>query len=164
MHGRKTVEMSDCARVAERFHQALLHDPWHGDSVRKILNGITAEQAAAHPIAGAHSVWEIVHHMTAWIRITEAALGGAPMPQNIMNTERDWPPVENGSEEAWSGAEDDLYYATERLVEAMRAFPDKRLFETVPGREYTFCELLHGITEHSIYHSGQIVMLKKTSP
>jgi uncharacterized damage-inducible protein DinB len=155
--------MSASARIAQRFHEALLHEPWHGDSVRKILSGITAAQAEAHPIARAHSIWEIVHHMTAWIRITEATLGGAPMPKNVVNTPVDWPPVEDSSEEAWHGAEDDLYYATERLVEAMRAFPDKRLPETVPGRDYKFYELLHGITEHSIYHSGQIAMLKKCS-
>ena len=155
------AEKSASERIADRFHEALLHDPWHGDSVRKILGGISAEQAAAHPIPDAHSVWEIVHHMTAWIRITEATLGGAAMPQNVINTEIDWPPVSNGSEEGWVGATDDLYYATERLVEAMRGFPDKRLMETVPGREYKFVELLHGITEHSIYHSGQIAMLKK---
>ena len=163
MHGQKTVQLSASARIAKRFHEALLHDPWHGDSVRKILSGITAAQAAAHPIEGAHSIWELVHHMTAWIRIADAALKGKPMPQNVLNTPVDWPPVEDGSEEAWHGAEDDLYYATERLVEAMEEFPDKRLFDVVPGRDYKFYELLHGITEHSIYHSGQIAMLKKAA-
>jgi hypothetical protein len=31
-----------------------------------LLAGVSPEEAAAHPIAGAHSIGELVLHMTAW--------------------------------------------------------------------------------------------------
>ena len=38
---------------------------------------------------------------------------------------------------------------------------DARLQDTVPGRQYDFYYLFHGIVQHSLYHGGQIAMLKK---
>ncbi len=47
------------------------------------------------------------------------------------------------------------------LAAAVEKFGDERLGETVPGRNYAFYNLFHGIVQHSIYHGGQIAILKK---
>ena len=41
-------------------------EAWHGPSLHEALDGCTADEARAHPVAGAHSVWELVRHVTAW--------------------------------------------------------------------------------------------------
>jgi uncharacterized damage-inducible protein DinB len=38
---------------------------------------------------------------------------------------------------------------------------DDQLDATVVGHEYTVREMLHGVVEHSVYHGGQIALLKK---
>jgi hypothetical protein len=38
---------------------------------------------------------------------------------------------------------------------------DSYLTEIVPGRDYDFYTLIHGIIHHDIYHSGQVSMIKK---
>jgi len=38
--------------------------------------------------------------------------------------------------------------------------PDDRLSDTVPGRDYPFHFLLHGVVQHSLHHAGQMAMLK----
>src|SRR5580692_8893373 len=53
-------------RIADQLRRAFDGDAWHGDSVLQILNGVDAKTAAAHPIAGAHSIWELVLHIAAW--------------------------------------------------------------------------------------------------
>jgi hypothetical protein len=45
---------------------------------------------------------------------------------------------------------------------AVEAFSDARLQHTVPGRDYDFYHLYHGIVQHSLYHGGQIALLKKS--
>src|SRR5882672_7872565 len=40
-------------------------DAWHGPSLKEILSGVTAERAAAKPLANAHSIWEITSHIAA---------------------------------------------------------------------------------------------------
>lgn len=43
----------------------------------------------------------------------------------------------------------------------METMNDARLDEGIPKSEYTFYTMLHGVIHHDIYHSGQIVLLKK---
>ena len=47
------------------------------------------------------------------------------------------------------------------VIQAIEKFGDERLQETVPGRKYDYYYLFHGIVQHSLYHGGQIALLKK---
>jgi uncharacterized damage-inducible protein DinB len=47
----------------------------------------------------------------------------------------------------------------DRLEEKIRNFPLEDLAKQVPGRDYPYETLLHGIVQHAIYHSGQIAMV-----
>ncbi len=47
------------------------------------------------------------------------------------------------------------------LADAIKLFSEDDLEKTVPGREFPWFIVLHGIVHHSLYHSGQIAMLKK---
>ena len=40
---------------------------------------------------------------------------------------------------------------------------DEELDQKVPGREFTFYVLLHGVVHHNLYHAGQIAILKKAA-
>ena len=41
----------------------------------EVLEGVSAEAAAAHPVAGAHSIWELVLHLTGTYRLGLAPAG-----------------------------------------------------------------------------------------
>ena len=47
------------------------------------------------------------------------------------------------------------------LGNALETFGDAGLHEKVPGRNYNFYFLFHGVVQHSLYHAGQIALLKK---
>lgn len=134
---------------------------WHGPSISENLAGITAAQAESHPIPGAHSIWEIVHHITAWEREVVQFLAGKP--HATMEGEDDWPAVKDTSETAWEQAAADLRAAHTALADAIRRFSEDDLEKTVPGREFPWAVVLHGIIHHGVYHSGQIAMLKKAA-
>ena len=59
----------DVEFLADQIRRAFRGESWHGPSVLEVLAGVSAEDAAAHPIAGAHSIWEIVLHIRAWERV-----------------------------------------------------------------------------------------------
>jgi len=63
--------------------------------------GVGLHDAAAHPIAGAHSIWELVLHVTAWTRVVACRLAGenADKPE-----EGDFPEVLEATAEAWDAA------------------------------------------------------------
>jgi hypothetical protein len=176
--------MKEVRRVAELIASVDHGDPWHGSSTRGVLEGVTARDAAERPIPNAHTIWEIVLHMTAWTReVRRRAIGGAPgMPE-----EGDWPeapgtsgpagsdgaaqrqgPTPVPNEGAWASCIADLAAAHAALVAALEGFPGAKLDETVglrrdlaTGTGTTYGAMLYGIALHDAYHSGQIALLKK---
>jgi uncharacterized damage-inducible protein DinB len=153
--------MSESARLADQIRRAFEGDAWHGDSILEILSAVDAKTAAAHPIKNAHSIWELVLHITAWygavLRRSEGLAADLSDKQNF-------PPVTDSSEAAWRKAVEQLKTTYGQLVKAVAAFPDSRLQEQVPGKRekyHTFFYNFSGIVQHELYHAGQIALLKK---
>lgn len=82
------------------------------------------------------------------------------MPK-LYGTEKDWPAPTADSAEAWFDSQDKLFEDAEKLAQAIEKFEDAKLRDTVPGRSYDFYYLFQGIVQHSLYHGGQIAILKK---
>jgi hypothetical protein len=154
---------TECRRIADQLRRAFAGDPWHGPALRDLLNGVTAEQANARPVRGAHSIWELGLHIELWARVALETVQGAPLPR-LYGTEKDWPAVADASNAAWTEAVATLFSTAESLAQAIEGLTDARLQETVPGRKYDFYYLLHGVVQHSLYHGGQIALLKKALP
>jgi hypothetical protein len=150
----------ESSRIADQLRRAFAGDPWHGDPIRKLLIGISAEQALARPLREGHCIWELVLHIELYVRIAYEATKGTPMPK-LYGTGQDWTVVNRGDATGWADARDRLIQSEERLAAAIEEFPDARLPDTVPGRAYDFYYLFHGIVQHSLYHGGQIAMLKR---
>ena len=153
--------MSEAARIADQLRRAFDGEAWHGDSVFEILNGVTAAQAAAHPIKNAHSVWELVLHIAAWDGAVLRRMGGVAVS---LSDAENFPAVKNASDAAWREALAQVRRVHEDLVKTVAALPDSQLDEVVPGKEgayYTFYYMLHGVVQHELYHAGQIALLKK---
>jgi uncharacterized damage-inducible protein DinB len=152
-------------RLLDELRRAWDGDPWHGDPVRRVLEGITADQAAARPLPHAHGVWELVLHMTSWTREVARRLRDrvAREPED-----GDWPAPGTGEGE-WNAALDALARAHAALVEAVAAFPPALLDQTVGeerdrplGAGVSYAVMLHGLAQHHAYHAGQIALLRKS--
>jgi uncharacterized damage-inducible protein DinB len=157
--------MSEIDRILDQLHREHEGDPWHGSPLRGLLSGIRAEVAAAQPIRGVHSVWEIVLHITAWKNEVRRRLSGAPAGEP---EEGDWPEVPAPTAEAWEAAMARLEDAHRALVAAVRELPEAKLFEPTndprnreTGSGVSYYVLLHGIVQHDVYHAGQIALVRK---
>lgn len=156
---------SEVERIGDELQRALEGDPWHGDSASAILRGVTAQMAAARPPGGAHSIREIVRHMTAWTNEVAHRLEGYPPgePQ-----EGDWPAAAGTSEDDWRRDVAALAGANRRLIEKVRTLDERALHAPPEGRRdresgsgMTHYLTLHGLSQHHAYHAGQIAILKK---
>jgi uncharacterized damage-inducible protein DinB len=145
--------------LANLIKRAVTGPAWHGPSLDQVLDGVTAPQAAAHPIAGAHSIWELVLHAAAWAEISRDRLRGERIADP--SPEEDWPPVTATADDAWRAAVGRLRDAYRALAFDVRQLDDESLHEIMPGLEYSRWVLLHGVVEHGLYHAGQIALLKK---
>lgn len=154
---------SEVERIAQQIKSAIEGRAWHGSSLLEQLAGVTAEQAASKPLGGAHSVWELVLHVEAWLKYVARALEGESMPPWEIALEDDWPPVTDTSAAAWRAAVQSIGDVGGRIREALRKFGDDDLERIVKGREYTFYFMLHGVIQHCAYHSGQMALVKKAA-
>ncbi len=153
---------TECNRIAYQLASAINGEAWYGDSVRRILEGVSTEEALARPVPNAHSIWELLVHVEAWCNFAFGAMQGTAIPPwPAMPKELDWPPVSDTSEMAWKAAVSSFFDNHLRLVEAIKVFRDELLESPVPGRTYNFYRLFQSATQHAIYHAGQIALLKK---
>jgi uncharacterized damage-inducible protein DinB len=154
--------MSEVERIRNQFERAFNGDAWHGPSVLTILDGVTAAQAAAHPIPGAHSIWELTLHIAAWDDACRRRLEGDPAQ---LSDDEDWRPITDTSEPAWERTKEELFDTHNRLLRAIAAIDDSRLDQPIiTGSDIPFSSVyvtLHGGVQHNLYHAGQIAMLKK---
>lgn len=157
--------MSHAELLTDTFDRLLVGDPWHGDSVARVLEGITAETAARHPVTGAHSIWELVLHMTGWTREVLARLDGADAGDPAGG---DWPAVVDGSEAAWQRDTRALFDSHAALAARAAMLADAALERPVTdhrdraaGTGLSKLLTLHGLAHHTVYHAGQIAVLKR---
>ena len=155
--------MNSIQRLQESLRNAYDGKNWYGPTLKDILNDVDAETAAKDPIAGYPSIWRIVHHITGWIREVQRGLSGESL---VDPSEWDWKEVDDSSEAAWQQSLGDLDQAHQNLLAALDGFSEDRLDEPVmlgedlPGG-FTHSTMLTGILEHNVYHSAQIVVLRK---
>src|SRR5215212_4376593 len=90
---------TELSRLEEQLRRALEGEAWHDPSVLEALEGVSAEQAAAHPIAGAHSIRGLVLHLCGTSDLVLRRLGGDG--RQLAESE-DWPSVPEPSAENWS--------------------------------------------------------------
>jgi uncharacterized damage-inducible protein DinB len=153
---------NECSRMADQLRRAFEGNAWHGPAVNELLAGLTAVQAVAHPIGSAHSIWELLLHIEAWEHVAIGAINGTAMP-NPMPDEQNFPKVNAADESAFAAAKKSVFATNEKLASAIEKFDPARLEDTVPGRSYDFYHLFHGMTQHALYHAGQIALLKKAA-
>lgn len=153
--------MDEVIRIRDQLDRGLRGEAWHGPALMEILAGVDARTAAERPIRGAHSIWEIVLHLTASVDLVVARLRGEPKD---LTPEEDWPAqpdITNG--DAWRDIVAELERAHSRLFAAIEDLDEGRLDEAiVPGFSGTYLQL-HGTVQHDLYHAGQIVMLAKAA-
>jgi uncharacterized damage-inducible protein DinB len=154
--------LSELASDLRRIYEG---NAWHGPAVLDALDGVTAEQAARRPLADAHSIYEVTHHIAAWMgEVTSRVRGNKPG----MPADGDFPSLKTVVDDAaWSDVRALLRRRQAELIEVVSSFDETRLDEPVDPKNrgvdgpVTYRALLSGLAQHSAYHAGQIVVLKK---
>jgi uncharacterized damage-inducible protein DinB len=146
---------TESQRIADQLRRSLTGPAWHGPGVLDAIGDVTADEAAARPLPFAHSIAEIVVHLSAWVLAAHRALDTAVV---AVDDAADWP-----APGAWDDAVQALRDHVAQLAARVEAIPDDELRAKVRSGEtvYSRYVLLHGVAQHNIYHAGQLSLLKK---
>ncbi len=151
--------------LAEELQKAYNGDAWHGSPVWSLVQMANHEKVFTHPIPNAHSIAELVLHLSAWTEEVIDRIEGQAAKEPIKG---DWPSPLLKTEEEWLDIVADFKSANEQLVEKISrltaddwndAVKDQR--NPALGTGVNFAQLINGIIQHHAYHAGQIALLLK---
>lgn len=152
--------MTEVGRIVDQLDRAVAGGAWHGPAAVEILEGVTAAQATARPFNDAHSIWELALHIAAWVRAGRRRLEG---DRAQLADAEDWPAVTDTSDQAWADARDAIKQAHAELRSAISLLDDSRLEQPIIEGMDSVYVTLHGVIQHTLYHAGQISILKKAT-
>jgi uncharacterized damage-inducible protein DinB len=149
--------MSECARIRDQIVRSLSGEAWHGAPIMEVLSHVDAQTAWTRPIPGAHTIWEIVLHLTASVRLVSSRMAGEP---KTLSPEEDWPQAPAIPDILrWESDVASFREAHQELLDALSGVDDAKLDEPiVPGFSSLYVTL-QGLVQHNLYHAGQIALL-----
>lgn len=157
--------MTTSEKLQHELEKVLSGDPWYGNAVYPIIEQVGFEAAFEKPDHAAHNIAEIVLHMLAWTEEVMDRMNG--MPAGLPSS-GDWPPTGNPNEQKWQNYVNDLKLVNVNLQGLIRDFPEEQWIEPVNdernrelGTGVTYEELVNGLIQHHIFHSGQIAILNR---
>lgn len=153
--------MKETHRIADQVRRTVFGPAWSGPALLEALEGLTAKQAAARPIADWKTIWELVLHAIVWQDAVRAHLAGR-WPKIPLGSARDWPPQPSRpTAAAWATALAKLKRSNRALEAAAKAFPVAKLDRPLKEGATSAYVQLHGAAQHNLWHGGQVVALKK---
>lgn len=149
--------MSEIEQIAGLLAETVEGEPYYGPSILSILENVTADMAARKPRWSAHSIWDLVTHLTAELDYARHVLEGTARPW--IEGVTTWPAVTDLSEAAWDRAVMNLGKANRALIQAVKQLDDSVLDRQPIRVRGPFYVMLHGTLQHNVFHAGQISLL-----
>jgi uncharacterized damage-inducible protein DinB len=150
--------MSLTAQIAKHFREIHFGGNWTTSNLKDQLADVTWQQATTK-VYSFNTIATLVYHTNYYVSAVLKVLQGESLNAKDeysfahppINSQEDW---ENLLNKAWAEAES---FAS--LVEQL---PESKLLEDFTDKKYgNYYRNLHGIIEHTHYHLGQIVLIKK---
>lgn len=152
--------MTEVERILDQYDRAMKGKAWHGDNVWSILASVEPQQAFERPWAEAHAIWELVAHMTFWETEVRRRLEGvASQPDERLN----FPAMPTPTVPNWEKVLEEFRASNEAFRSTVSALDDGRLEQPLSAPDKSVYVEVHGVIQHSLYHAGQIALLRKNS-
>jgi uncharacterized damage-inducible protein DinB len=150
--------MTETERMLAQYDHVMHGNAWHGDPIWLILHSISPGDAARRPIAQAHSIWEIVLHMIFWEGVAARRLTGQ---RAGLDEPLNFTAIPPATEANWQKTLEQFRASNQEFRVALQALDAARVDELSAAGKRSFYDEAHGLIQHSIYHAGQIALLKK---
>ena len=150
--------MNEIERLDFQLRRSFAGEAWHGPSLLEALTNVTAEAANSRPIPNVHTIWEIVLHVIATYNLVLRRMHGNASP---LTPEEDWPRIPSATPSSWHDTIEKLQQVNEQLCKEVVGFNPEKLDQSFAGESYSAYRQFIGITQHNLYHAGQIVLLAR---
>lgn len=116
-------------------------------------------QQAVTKVYSFNTIAALVYHINYYTSAVLKVLQGEPLTASDKYC-FDLPPIH--SQQDWQNLLNKTFTDAEALAKLIEQLPEPKLWENLAEEKYgNYYRNLHGIIEHTHYHLGQIVLIKK---
>lgn len=145
--------------LSERLHELFLDGRWIANTnYHEVLIEVNAE-AATKRIGSLHTISELVYHIHYYLEGLCRVFRGEPLTIKD-SLSFNLPPIY--TEDDWLALKKALLTSSSQFIFEVTNMDNKMLDECFVNANYgTWLRNIEGVIEHSYYHLGQIVLIKK---
>jgi len=150
--------MNISQQIAKHFKEVYFGGNWTDVNLKDSLKDISWQQAATK-LYSFNTIAALVYHIDYYVTAIVAVLQDESLTASNKYS-FDHLPVQ--SEENWVALLDKLWNDAKKFITLVEDLPESKLWETFSEEKYgNFYRNLQGVIEHTHYHLGQIVLIKK---
>jgi hypothetical protein len=150
--------MNLTTQIAKHFRDVHFGGNWTSVNLKETLTDVTWQQATTK-IYSLNTIAILVFHINYYVSEVTKVLQGEPLNAHDKYS-FDLPPIQ--SQEDWEKLLNKTWNDAENFANLIEQLPESKLGEIFSDEKYgTFYRNIHGIIEHTHYHLGQIVLIKK---
>jgi len=150
--------MNLTAQIAKHFRDVHFGGNWTSVNLKETLTDVTWQQATTK-IYSLNTIATLVFHINYYISAVTKVLHGEPLTAHDKYS-FDLSPIQ--SQEDWEKLLNKTWSDAENFAQLIEQLPESKLGEIFSDEKYgNYYRNIHGIIEHTHYHLGQIVLIKK---
>jgi hypothetical protein len=150
--------MSLTKQIAKHFRDIHFGGNWTSSNLKDNLVDVNWQQATKQ-VYSFNTIAVLLYHTNYFVSAVLKVLQGEPLNANDKYS-FDVPPIQ--SPEDWQKLLDKAWADAENFAALVELLPESKLWEDFTDKKYgNYYRNIHGIIEHSHYHLGQIVLIKK---
>ena len=150
--------MNLSAQIAKHFKEVHFGGNWTSVNLKETLANVNWEQATTK-VYSLNTIAALVFHINYYVSAITNVLEGQPLNAHDKYS-FDLSPIR--SQQDWEKLLNKTWNDAENLVRLIEQLPESKLEDTFSEEKYgTYYRNLHGVIEHTHYHLGQILLIKK---
>ena len=145
-------------QTARHFREVFFGGNLTAVNLRDTLADVTWQEATTQ-VYECNTIATLLGHISYYVHIILKVLEGGPLVGSD-KLSFDYHPVR--SQEDWEELQEKTWREAEEFARLVAEFPESRLKDGFDDGKYgTWFRNLHGLIEHTHYHLGQIVVIRK---
>ena len=146
------------AQIAKHFREVHFGGNWTWSNLKDTVEGVTWQQATAK-VYSFNTIAALTYHINYFVVAALKVLRSEPLDSHDKFS-FDHPPIL--CQEDWEKLLDKTWKDAEAFAILVEQLPEATLWEDFAHKKYgSYYRNILGIIEHTHYHLGQIVLLKK---
>lgn len=145
-------------QIAKNLTEVFFGGNWTAVNLEETLSGVSWQEATKK-IDSLNTISLLLYHINYYVAAALKVLQGGILDAHDKYS-FDCPPIFSKTE--WDRLISQSFTDAEKLAQLIESLPEAKLWEDFSDKKYgNYFRNLNGIIEHTHYHLGQIVLIKK---